>query len=172
MKKNKNSASEGFMSFVQKIGKGYSYLIRACKYLQSPLLLVIRLFWGWQFFISGLGKLENIPKIAAFFESLGISWPYFNAYFVGIVECFGGLLLLFGLATRLIAIPLIIVMIVALISADPEATKNLFHDPKTFMAESPFLFLYSSLIILAFGPGKFSLDYWLRGKKNHIAHND
>jgi hypothetical protein len=41
---------------------GYRLLIRAAACLQSPLLLAIRLYWGWQFFLTGKGKLMNPEK--------------------------------------------------------------------------------------------------------------
>ena len=34
--------------------------------LQSPLLLVIRLYWGWQFVQTGYGKLTNLGRTTGF----------------------------------------------------------------------------------------------------------
>ncbi len=62
----------------------------------SLVLLILRLYWGWQFFRTGLGKLQNIERVIAFFTSLGIPAPAVNAYFVGTLEMVGGLLLLKG----------------------------------------------------------------------------
>ena len=42
--------------------KIYSFFERAVSHLQSPLLLAVRLYWGWQFFQTGLGKLAGIDK--------------------------------------------------------------------------------------------------------------
>ena len=64
----------------------HSLFERAVSHLQSPLLLAVRLYWGWQFFQTGLGKLMHIPKVMGFFTSLGIPFPAFNAYFVGSLE--------------------------------------------------------------------------------------
>jgi len=50
--------------------------------LQSPFLLAVRLYWGWQFAQTGWGKLHNIAKITAFFVSLNIPFPAFNAHFI------------------------------------------------------------------------------------------
>ncbi len=144
--------------------KLYTKFSDLASYLQSPFLLVIRLYWGWQFFLTGKGKLEHLDKITEFFTGLGIPFPGANAAFVGFTECAGGLLLIFGLAARLISIPLTILLTVAYLTADLEAVKSLFSDPEKFLAADPFLFLLTVIIILAFGPGKFSLDALL-GKR-------
>ena len=84
--------------------------------------------------------------------------PLFNAYLAGATECFGGLLLVIGLASRLVAIPVAFTMIVAYVTADYEAVTTIFSDPDKFVAAAPFPFLLSSLVVLAFGPGALSLD--------------
>jgi len=127
-------------------------------HLRSPLLLVLRLFIGWQFFITGKGKLEHLDRVTTFFESLHIPMPHLNAIFVGTLETVGGLLLLAGLFARLIAVPLTLNMIVAYLTADREAVVNMFTNPDGFTQAEPFLFLLVSLIVLAFGPGLYSFD--------------
>ncbi len=136
----------------------YSFFERAVSHLQSPLLLAVRLYWGWQFFQTGWGKLTNIPKIIDFFTSLGIPFPAFNAYLVGTLECVGGALLFLGLGSRIIALPLTFNMLVAYIIADREALFSVFSDPGKFYGADPYTFLFASLLILIFGPGKISLD--------------
>ena len=127
-------------------------------YLQSPLLLVIRLFWGWSFVQTGLGKLNHLDKTTGFFESLHIPMPRANAIAAGCVETGCGALLALGLFTRPASIPLIFTLIIAYITADSEAWHSFFSDPDKFMSATPFLFLYAAVIVLAFGPGKISLD--------------
>jgi putative oxidoreductase len=83
----------------------------------------------------------------------------FNAWFVALLEAGGGILLILGLASRLISIPLVIDMVVAYITADREALKSVFTEPDKFYAAAPYTFLFASLLILIFGPGVFSLDY-------------
>jgi putative oxidoreductase len=126
--------------------------------LRSPLLLALRLIFGWGLFQTGKGKLENIDRFVDFLTHLHIPMPVANAYFVASLECFGGLLLLVGLASRLICIPLVINFIVAYLTADIEAVKGFFKDQDAFTNAAPFLYLLTSLIILAFGPGLFSID--------------
>jgi putative oxidoreductase len=142
----------------------YGLLVRGAKLLQSPVLLALRLYWGWQFFVTGRGHLENLGKTTDFFQSLHIPFPKFNACLAGGTECVGGLLLLVGLGSRLISIPLIFTMIIAYVTAESDSLKQIFSDPDKFVSATPFLFMLACVIILAFGPGVFSLD-WLIEKK-------
>jgi putative oxidoreductase len=127
-------------------------------YLRSPLLLVIRLYWGWQFFIDGKGKLQNLDRVASYFGSLNIPMPRLNAMITGGVECGGGLLLLLGLFSRFVSPVLIGVMSVAYLTAEKDALHAIFSNPDKFLGADPFLFLYASVIVFAFGPGRISLD--------------
>lgn len=126
--------------------------------LQSPLLLVIRLYWGWSFAQTGWGKLMNLDRTAGFFESLEIPFPKLNAIAAGSVECAGGILLALGLFARPVSVPLIFTMLVAYVTADNEALRAIVSDPDKFLTAAPFLFLFASLLVLVFGAGKFSLD--------------
>jgi putative oxidoreductase len=128
---------------------------------QPVLLLLVRGWWGWSFFLTGKGKLLNLHKTASFFGDLGLPLPQLNAILAGSTECVGGLLLLLGLGSRLISVPLIFTMIVAYATADKEAVAAVFSDPDKFTSAAPFLFLLACLLVFAFGPGKFSLDAWL-----------
>lgn len=133
-------------------------MTRGFDYLRSPLLLIGRLYIGWQLFLTGRGKLGNLEQFTGYLTSLHVPMPELNARFVASLECFGGLLLLAGLAARLIAIPLVINFIVAYAAGDHEAFVNAFNNPDAFIAATPFLYLVVSLVILGFGPGFFSLD--------------
>ena len=142
----------------------YELLIWVGTKLQSPLLLLTRLCWGIQFIQTGSGKLAHIDKVTGFFTSLGIPFPMANAYLVGCTEMIGGFLLTIGLATRLTAVPLIITLVVAYITSEKDALKALFTftDIDPFLNATPFLFLFACLVILAFGPGVFSVDYLIQ----------
>jgi putative oxidoreductase len=162
-------------AMMQLTEKYYQLLIRAASSLQSPFLLAVRLYWGWQFMQTGWGKLTNIGKVIGFFTDLGIPAPALNAYFISALEFGGGLLLILGLGSRLIALPLVINMIVAYIAADREALFSIISNPDKFTAAAPYTFLVASLIVLIFGPGKASVDAWLAGlvgkrsKERHFA---
>lgn len=151
------------LSRIFNLGRqGYLYLIFGLGWLQPVFLLVIRLHWGWQFFITGKGKLGNIPKISDFFGSLGIPFPTLNAYLAGSTECFGGLCLLLGLASRVTMVPLIFTMIIAYATAEHEALQSFFSDPDKFTGADPFLFMLTAIIVLLFGPGALSVDGLLK----------
>jgi putative oxidoreductase len=130
--------------------------------LQSPFLLLVRLYWGWQLIASGWGKLHNLEKVTEFFASLNLPMPAQMAVFISCVEFFGGLFLAIGLFSRMTALVLTINMIMAYVTADREALLSFFSDPDKFSAAAPYVFLVASLIILIFGPGKFCVDYLLR----------
>jgi putative oxidoreductase len=151
-------------ALISRIRDAYALLVRIASYFQSPLLLVLRLYWGWSFFQTGSGKLGDLSKPTEFFTGLGIPFPAFNAVLTGTTECVGGLLILVGLASRLTAIPLIVVMVVAYLTADLEAVKTIFSDPDQFLGATPFQFLLAIVIVFAFGPGTFSLDYLIAKK--------
>jgi len=126
--------------------------------LQSPFLLLVRLYWGWQFAQTGWGKLHNLAKITDFFASLNIPFPAANAHFVASLEFVGGLLLIVGLGTRLVGLLLAGNMLVAYWTADHEALTSIISDPGKFYVADPYTFLFASLLMLIFGAGWLSLD--------------
>src|SRR6516162_1447868 len=65
------------------IHRAYTLFVASANYLRSPLLLGIRVYFFWQLFQTGMGKLGNIAKVTQFFSSLGIPFPGLNAWFVG-----------------------------------------------------------------------------------------
>jgi putative oxidoreductase len=153
--------------------KYYQLLIRVSASLQSPILLAVRLYWGWQFLQTGWGKLHNIDKVVNFFTNLGIPAPGLNAHFVAALEFGGGVLLILGLGSRLIALSLVVNMLVAYITADREALFSIISNPDKFTAAAPYTFLAASLIVLIFGPGKISADALLTERlgKSRIEPN-
>lgn len=149
----------------------YARFAAAVSRLQSPLLLAVRLYWGWQFAVTGWGKLHHLARITEFFVSLNIPFPAFNAHFCAGLEFFGGILLILGLGTRLVGLLLVANMLVAYWTADRDALVSFFTDPGKFYAADPYTFLFASLMVLIFGAGFFSLDRLLatRMKKEAIA---
>jgi putative oxidoreductase len=146
------------MSLPSGFSKLHALLVKLGTTLQSPLLLVLRLYWGWQFFQTGKAHLMNLEKTTAFFTDLGIPAPKLNVILAGGTECVGGLLLLIGLCSRLISVPLMFTMIIAYATADKDALHAIFSDPDKFVSASPFLFLLTAVLIFVFGPGKISVD--------------
>jgi putative oxidoreductase len=149
---------------VKTVERPYRLLIAAASSLQSPFLLAVRLYWGWQFAQDGWGKLHNLDKVTDLFTSIGIPAPALNAAFISGLEFAGGILLALGLGSRLISLLLTCNMLMAYITADREALFSVISDPDKFYAASPYTYLFAVLIVLIFGPGKLSVDAWLAKK--------
>jgi putative oxidoreductase len=122
--------------------------------------LLTRLVMGQAYYQTGAGKIENFANTASFFGELGIPFPEANAFFVSRLEFWGGLLLVVGLGTRLVAGLLSSTMVVALATADRES----FLEALRGVGESgltdvvPFVYLMFLLWLVVFGPGRLSLD--------------
>jgi putative oxidoreductase len=140
---------------IQRLHDGF---VRVVSSLQSPFLLVVRLYWGWQLSQNGWGKLHNLSHVTEFFASLGLPAPAFTATFVATFEFVGGILLAFGLLSRIAALGIVIDMFMAYVTADKDALFAFISNPDKFYGADPFIFLFVGLIILIFGPGKLSLD--------------
>ena len=140
----------------------YHMLISIGTIVQSILLLAMRIYWGGSFLLTGWGKWHNIPSISDYFSSLNIPFPTFNAYLVGSIELIGGFCLLIGLASRLVSIPLIVIMVTALFTEHREALVNAWDDPQNLITQLPFNYLLTALIVFAFGPGKISADFLIQ----------
>ncbi len=84
----------------------------------APLL--IRLYLAPVMLQAGWNKYQNFSGIVDWFGNsdygLGLPFPWLMAFLATSVELVGGLLLIFGLATRLISIPLMVTMLVAAIT--------------------------------------------------------
>jgi putative oxidoreductase len=124
---------------------------------------VARVTLGVLFVSTGWGKVHSLPKVTAFFADLGIPAPGLNAHVVSFVELIGGALLLIGLASRLAAVPLMVSMLVAILTAQREQVHGL---PDLFGLVEWTYFALLLWVALA-GPGKLSLDHLLfRGTRN------
>ena len=129
--------------------------------LRSPLLLLVRLVWGYMFLHTGFGKLGNLSGTTEFFASLGLPLPFLNALMVGLLEATGGILLLAGFCSRPIAFLLAGNMLVAYLTAHRDAFANV----DSFTAAAPYHFLAAALLVAAFGPGAIAIDELLRRRR-------
>jgi putative oxidoreductase len=134
--------------------------------LQHPLLLLIRLYWGLDFVQTGWGKLNNLERTTEFFSSLGIPFPHLNAVAAGSTELLCGALLMVGLGSRYVTVPLIVILSMAYATDDRDALLGIFSDTEAFVDATPFRHLLASLIVLVFGAGVFSVDEFLRRSFN------
>ena len=128
---------------------------------QSLSLLLARFAVAYGFYTPAMSKWSDMESVATWFGSIGIPFPTLNAYMAASTELLGVVLLTLGLFTRLISIPLMIIMVVAIITVHLahgfSAGNNGFEIPLYYM-----LFL---AIFASFGAGKFSLDHLLFGEE-------
>ena len=118
-----------------------------------PILLA-RLFVGYFFLETGWGKIHNLDAMTTRFTEWGIPWPAFNAALSGYTEFLGGLLVLIGLCTRLVSIPMVINMVVAVVAvkmADVASLNDFVELDEPLYALVFFWLIFS-------GPGPVSVD--------------
>jgi putative oxidoreductase len=127
----------------------------------APLLT--RLVLGQAFFLTGRGKLEHFSNTVTFFTQLGIPMPELNAAFVSRLEYYGGMALIVGLFTRLVAAGLASSMVVALMTADRVHFVNaLFLREDAGLTDiTPFVYLLFLIWLVLSGPGLLSLDTFM-----------
>ena len=145
--------------------------------------ILVRLMVGLVVFLpEGIQKLA-FPEIlgAGRFANIGIPYPEAMGPFVGTVEIVCGSLIILGLLTRLAAIPLIVLMVVAIVSTKLPIWAGhdvwIFHMPKiarygfwsmAHEARDDFLMLLGSLYLLIAGAGAWSLDAMLAGERSSL----
>jgi len=139
--------------------------------------LLLRLMAGGVFLWEGILKFVYVNQGVGRFTKLGMPFPHLTANFVGYLEIIGGLLLLSGLMTRLIAIPFIIEMIVAILSTKISlylgtSPLPLPPSPPQFgmwavlhEIRSEYAQLLTTAFLLVNGPGRWSLDALLQKKR-------
>jgi putative oxidoreductase len=143
---------------IEKVSQLHEQFFGLVSYLQSPFLLFVRLYWGWQLAQSGWGKLHHLSNVGEYFGTLGLPMPAQMAVFIACLEFFGGIFLALGLASRITALVLTVNLTMAYVIGDREALLSFFSDPDKFIAAAPFAFLIVSLIVLIFGAGRISVD--------------
>ena len=117
-----------------------------------------RLTVGLVFIGTGWGKLHSIPDVTSFFTDLHIPAPGFHARLVAGTEFFGGLLVLLGLGTRLVSLPLAFTMVIAILTAKRANIDGL----TTLVGFEEWSYLVMFLWIALAGPGPLSLDALIR----------
>ena len=141
--------------------EGYREFSRLMEYVKNFSLLIARVAVAYGFYIPSEIKWADPDAIASWFSSMGIPFPLFTTYMVSVFETSGIMLLTLGLFTRLISLPLIIIMITAIFTV---------HIGNGFSAadsgiEIPLYYMLFLFIFLTYGAGKFSLDQLFFGKE-------
>jgi putative oxidoreductase len=136
--------------------------------------LLLRLMAGGVFFWEGILKFVYVNQGVGRFTKIGMPIPHFTAGFVGCLEVIGGLMILSGLMTRLIAVPFIIEMIVAILSTKislylgtsplplPPAPPQVGAWAVLHEIRSDYAQIMTVAFLLINGPGPWSLDALLR----------
>lgn len=118
-------------------------------------LLFLRLVLAYGFYMPAMMKLKDVNAIAGWFESMNYPFPVLNAYLATITEGMGVILLILGLGTRIISVPLMITMLVAIFTV---------HFANGFASgdngfEIPLYYLFMLFTLFILGPGRISVDY-------------
>lgn len=116
--------------------------------------LVVRLSFGYFWLETGIAKVQNLDGFTQRFVGWGIPFPAFSAGMSAWTELLGGLLIMLGLFTRLVSIPMIINMTVAVTLV---VSKNLMGLDDYVEADEIVYSLIFFWLLMA-GPGKVSLD--------------
>ena len=116
--------------------------------------LLFRLILSYGFYDPAMKKIGNIDGIAQWFAGMNYPFPTLNAYMAATTEFSGFVLLFLGLGTRIISIPLMVIMLVAIFTV---------HFGNGFNAgdngfEIPLYYLFMLISLLITGPGRLSLD--------------
>jgi uncharacterized membrane protein YphA (DoxX/SURF4 family) len=154
---------------MKRIDELYRWLLRPPTDGPAATLL-LRLMAGGVFLSEGILKFVYANQGVGRFTKLGFPWPAATATFVGGLEIAGGLLLLAGLCTRLIAVPFIIEMIVAILTTKvalylgtsplplPPAPPKVGFWAVMHETRSDWAQLLTVGFLLLAGPGRWSLD--------------
>jgi putative oxidoreductase len=142
--------------------------------------VLLRLMAGGVFLWEGILKFVYANQGVGRFTKLGMPLPHFTADFVACLEIAGGVLVLSGFLTRLISIPFIVEMMVAILST--KISLYLGTSPLPLPPAPPQVGIwavlhevrseYAQLLTIAFllvnGPGRWSLDAVLKKAQKRI----
>lgn len=116
--------------------------------------LAVRLVFGYFWLETGLGKVQHLEGFTERFVHWGVPFPAFSAALSAWTDLLGGVLLMLGLFTRLVCVPMIVNMVVALalvVSMDLSGLDD-------YVETSELTYVLIFFWLLMAGPGKVSLD--------------
>jgi putative oxidoreductase len=132
-------------------------VVRALASLDWLPPLLVRLFVGYFFLETGWGKIHNLDAFTQRFAGWGIPFPAFNAALSGYTELVGGALVMVGLFTRLVSIPMVFNMLVAILTVKLKKVGGL----NDFVELDEPLYALAFFWLIFTGPGRVSLDHLL-----------
>ena len=133
----------------------YNKFIEGTGKLRDVPLLLFRIVLAVGFYEPAMMKLKNLSGVAEWFGSMNYPLPMVSASLSMVTEVGGIILLILGLGTRLISIPMMFIMVIASLTV---------HLPNGFPAgdngfEIPLYYFLMLFALVIYGPGKFSLDH-------------
>jgi uncharacterized membrane protein YphA (DoxX/SURF4 family) len=146
-------------------------------------ILIIRLMAGSVFFWEGILKFVYVNQGVGRFTKLGFPFPETTAHIIATGEIIGGLLLIFGLFTRITAFYFIIQMIVAVLSTKidlyfgrsplpmPPAPPKMGIWAVLHEIRSDYAQILTCLFLLIEGPGRRSFDFIISIPKKVFSGN-
>ncbi len=143
----------------------YQIILGLNKLRHFPLLF-FRLILSYGFFKPAMMKINNLPATIKFFQTIGIPFPELGAWLAMITEASGVILLFLGLFTRLISLPMMFLLGVAISTV---------HWKYGFSAgangyEIPLYYLAMLFALFILGPGGISIDAIIRKKWIKSSH--
>ena len=144
-----------------QLKESYLEFTALSNYFKGFSLLLIRIALAYGFYGPALMKWSNIEATVDWFVSLGIPFPIFSTFLTASFEVMAVVLLLLGFFTRFIAIPTMIIMLVAIFTVH---IQNGFSVGNNGFEIPLYYFLFLS-ILATHGAGKFSIDYTFTKKE-------
>ena len=137
--------------------------------LEPYAILLVRVSLGLFFAISGANKLFVAGRTQTMYETLvqaKVPFPHLMTYFVSGAEFVGGSLLALGFLSSLACVALLVDMLVAILTTKLSAMSkgSLLNWLDDFLYLPEVLYVLFFILLICFGPGEFSIDYWLAGK--------
>jgi putative oxidoreductase len=134
-------------------------LARVCPTSAPAAVVLIRLVVGGVFLCEGIQKFLFASELGSGrFKKIGIPSPEFFGPFVGGFEIACGVLLLLGLLTRIAALPMIVVMVVAIATTKLPILQSRGFWFAAHEARTDYAMLLCLLFLTIVGAGRLSVD--------------
>jgi uncharacterized membrane protein YphA (DoxX/SURF4 family) len=155
-----------------KIKEAWEWLLNPPKEGPTAVIL-LRFMAGGVFLWEGILKFVYVNQGVGRFTKIGIPAPSEMATFVGVLEIVGGVLLITGFLTRLIAVPFIIEMVVAMLSTKialflgtsplplPPVPPQVGLWAVLHEIRSDYAQIMTVIFLLIVGPGRLSIDAFM-----------
>ena len=153
-----------------EIASAYDRFAKRSDEAQSLLLLLIRLYIGYRSAVSGWGHWTHFHRTVAVFANLHIPLAKINLALSASTELLGGILLLLGLCSRPVALLMAFNFLVAILSVELSnysfswrlLDSAIWNGQTPILQDTAFPFFAAAILILFFGPGRYSIDGMFR----------